>query len=308
MKKTLLALSIGLSTTLFAQQLENPGFENWETDGGQSEPVNWSSIKTATPSNLATLAPEVMTESSTAHTGSKSVKLENKSTFGVVAAGTVTNGRVNANFDKTKAFVATVPTDPKWNTSLVYRPDSLVGWYQYEPAGSDVGTVQALIHKGTAKIPDAGKTNYIGFAEFSTPSVKTTSWVRFSVPFVYSNSDTPEHILLILTSGNGTSAINKSVAYYDDLELIYNHPLSVESKEYFAGLSVYGSHNKISFDLSNFGSNESAGLMVFDMMGKEKINEEVNSSRVDYENITPGIYVCVVKSNNQVYRKKVVVQ
>ena len=309
MRKSIFILLIGACSTLSAQQLENPGFENWETNGGQNEPVDWSSIKTATPSSLAGLAPKVMSESSTAHTGSKSVKLENKSAgFGIIAAGTLTNGRVSANFDPAKSYVGTETSDPKWNSPLKYRPDSLVGWFQYEPAGSDVGTVQALIHKGSAKIPDAAKTNYIGFAQYSTPSAKTTSWVRFSIPFIYTSTDIPEYILLILTSGNGTSATNKSIAYFDDLELIYNNPISVIEKNQLSDVSIYGSKNQINFDLTNLKINESIKIQVFDMVGKERINEITSDKdRISFDNLTPGIYVCVVKANNQYFRKKVVV-
>tara|TARA_B110000285_G_scaffold228953_1_gene292837 strand:- start:2846 stop:3778 length:933 start_codon:yes stop_codon:yes gene_type:complete len=309
MRKSIFILLIGACSALSAQKLENPGFENWETDGGQNEPVDWSSIKTAMPSSLAGLAPKVMSESSTAHSGSKSVKLENKSAgFGIIAAGIMTNGRVIANFDPAKSSIGTETSDPKWNSPLKYRPDSLVGWFQYEPAGSDVGTIQALIHKGSAKIPDAAKTNYIGFAEYRTPSVKTTSWVRFSIPFIYTSTDIPEYILLILTSGNGTSAINKSVAYFDDLELIYNKPISVIEKNPLSDVSIYGSQNQINFDLTDLKPNESVKIQVFDMVGKERINEVTSDKyRVSFDNLTSGIYVCVVKINNQYYRKKVVV-
>jgi len=184
-----------------------------------------------------------------------------------------------------------------------------VGWFQYEPAGTDVGTVQAVIHTGEAKIPDATKKNYIAYAQFSTPNVKTTNWVRFSVPFKYENGDIPEYILLILTSGNGTSAVDKSVAYFDDIELVYNHPLNIEEENPLNAVSIYGSQNGVNFDFTNLTINEEINLQVFDLMGKEQVNESITSNEMtSFDNMTPGIYVCVVEMNGQVYRKKVIVR
>jgi hypothetical protein len=215
----------------YAQQIENPGFEAWEGTGATLEPVNWSSLKTSDNATLAGQAPVVLTQD-TGRDGGFSIKLENKSVFGIVANGILTNGRVHADLNPANGYVFTDATDARWNTPLTSRPDSIVGWYKYQPASSsgnmDKGKVEVLLHKtGDARMPETTTTapNTVAKARFDMVQ-PAANWVRFSVPFNYVSQDNPEYILIILTSGDSTSAINGSVAWFDDLQLIYNEPLA----------------------------------------------------------------------------------
>ena len=62
-----------------SQQLENSGFEQWENVGtGEEEPLSWSSTKTSDNSSLNGLAPQVISRSTDAHTGTYAAKLVNK--------------------------------------------------------------------------------------------------------------------------------------------------------------------------------------------------------------------------------------
>ncbi|MFU8842964.1 MAG: hypothetical protein ACNA7V_04055 [Bacteroidales bacterium] len=225
MKQMMLAalLSITCATFAFAQQPENPGFEFWENVGlNVPEPVDWSSIKTSDGgSTINTFAPYVWDQSTDAHTGNYSVKLYNNSALGIVASGMVTNGRVHAEISGT-GWAFTDPANSQWNTPLTLKPDSVAVWIKYTPAGSDVAQVKALLHTGSAKIPDAAQTNWIAMAEIDIPETLTT-WTRVSAPFNYFNSNTPQYILFVLSAA-GTSATMGSEAYFDDLELIYNEP------------------------------------------------------------------------------------
>jgi hypothetical protein len=153
--------------------------------------------------------------------------LENKSALGIVANGILTNGRVHADLNPANGYVFTDASDPRWNTPFTSKPDSIVGWFKYQPASSggitDKGKVEVLLHKtGNGQNP-VGNTaqNMIGHARFDM-TVSSSTWQRFSVPFNYSSQDNPDYILVVLTSGDSTSAINGSIAWFDDLELIYN--------------------------------------------------------------------------------------
>jgi hypothetical protein len=109
-----------------------------------------------------------------------------------------------------------------WRTPFTQKPDSVVIWAKYTPVGGDVAQVKALLHTGTAKIPDAAQSNWISLAEINIQN-STPTWTRFSAPFNYFNGTTPEYILFVVSSA-GTSAHVGSIAYFDDLELIYNNP------------------------------------------------------------------------------------
>ena len=229
MKKTIL---IGLITAAFSvsaysqQQPQNTGFENWETISGLStqEPVDWSSIKTSDGGGIINgLAPYVWDKSTDAHTGTYSVKLFNVTApiGGIIVSGIVTNGRIHAELSG-NGWAYTDTGNEQWRTALTQKPDSVVIWAKYTPVSGDVAQVKALLHTGSAKIPDAAQTNWISLAEINISNTVST-WTRFSAPFNYFNNTTPQYILFVVSSA-GTSAHVGSIAYFDDLELIYNEP------------------------------------------------------------------------------------
>jgi len=229
MKKYLLNLLLMFlcaPALLSQQQLVNPGFETWDGSGATSEPVNWSSLKTSDNSLLSGQAPVVISQD-TGRDGGFSIKLENKSVFGIVANGILTNGRVHADFNPENGYVFTDVNDARWNTPFISRPDSLVGWYKYQPSSAggqvDKGKVEVMLHKtGDGQLPEGSTAaNVVGKARFNMVQ-GSASWVRFSVPFNYANADSPEYILVVLTSGDSTSAVTGSIAWFDDLQLVYN--------------------------------------------------------------------------------------
>lgn len=230
MKKTLLFTACMFVTAIgFSQtQFENPSFETWEAVGNpEEEPTEYSSLKTADA--LAGLAPQVLWQTSTAHTGSYAARLE-VAAFNIGCFcnpnGIMTNGRVHAELTAANGYVFTDPADAQWNTPFTDRPDSLVGWIQYDPQNGDVGKVEVLLHDNTAegKLPVAAgpaPAHWVGKARYDITSA-SASWVRFSVPFVYFNNNSPDYILLVATPGDSTIAEAASELLIDDVELIYN--------------------------------------------------------------------------------------
>src|SRR5690554_8212638 len=90
MKKSILIIAAGLmaSISIAQQQIQNPGFEDWDDVGTSTqEPTNWSSLKTADA--LASLPPEVLSRV-TGRTGDWAVELEVKSVFLINAHGLMT--------------------------------------------------------------------------------------------------------------------------------------------------------------------------------------------------------------------------
>lgn len=307
MKKIYILLFAILPSISFAQNFDNPSFEDWEVENGKQEPVNWSSIQTGLPTSVTNLAPQVLTQSTDAHSGQFSVKLECVSTFGIVATGMVTNGRTFADFDPTKGYVNTDGSDSRWNTAITAQPDSIVGWYKFEPSGTDIMEIKALVHTGDAKIPDAASVNYLGEALLSIPNTVVSTWTRFSVPFVYTSSATPDHVLIVLSAGNGTQAVSGSIAYYDDINLIYN-PLGVNELNDKTA-SIFSYENLINVDLKGIQISEEITLHVYDALGREVKTQNMKPGMTNVISDLPsGFYVCSLHSGNQVVNRKVVVQ
>ncbi len=263
-----------------AQQPENPGFESWEDVGlNRPEPVDWSSIKTSDGGSWVNgLAPYVWDQSTDAHSGTYSVKLTNGSVVGIIAAGTVTNGRIHAELSGT-GWAYTDPADSRWNTPLTVKPDSVVVWAKHAPAGADVAQVKALLHTGSAKIPDDTQTNYVAEAEIFIPDA-TPNWTRFSAPFNYFNNTQPEYILFVLSSADDQVATEGTESWFDDIELVY--VVILDMKVYLEGPYVSGGEMSTDLNPGDLPLSQPYNVAPWNYNGTESVAAIPNSDVVDW--------------------------
>ena len=219
---TIFALLI-INVTL-SQQLENSGFEQWENVGtGEEEPLSWSSTKTSDNSSLNGLAPQVISRSTDAHTGTYAAKLVNKNVpfVNIVANGILTNGIIHTTTNPQDSYVYTDVNSSDHSQPFTSYPDSIVGWYKYAPQGNDVGNIQVLLHGSYGQLPVDASTSIIALAEFDFSA--NSNWTRFSTPFIYYPTiNNPAYILCNISAGDSTQAVANSELKIDDLELIYN--------------------------------------------------------------------------------------
>ena len=207
-----------------SQQLENSGFEQWENVGtGEEEPLSWSSTKTSDNSSLNGLAPQVISRSTDAHTGTYAAKLVNKNVpfVNIVANGILTNGIVHTTTNPQDSYVYTDVNSSDHSQPFTSFPDSIVCWYKYAPQGNDVGNIQVLLHGSYGQLPVDASTSIIALAEFDFSA--NSNWTRFSTPFIYYPTiNNPSYILCNISAGDSTQAVANSELKIDDLELIYN--------------------------------------------------------------------------------------
>lgn len=207
-----------------SQQLENSGFEQWENVGtGEEEPLSWSSTKTSDNSSLNGLAPQVISRSTDAHTGTYAAKLVNKNVpfVNIVANGILTNGIIHTTTNPQDSYVYTNVNSNDHSQPFTSFPDSIVGWYKYAPQGNDVGNIQVLLHGSYGQLPVDASTSIIALAEFDFSA--NSNWTRFSTPFIYYPTiNNPSYILCNISAGDSTQAVANSELKIDDLELIYN--------------------------------------------------------------------------------------
>lgn len=291
------------------QQPENPGFENWEDvgiGGDTLEPVDWSSLKTSDGGPaINSVIPVVWERSTDAHSGMYSVKLTNKPILVFVAPGTLTNGRVHAAVPPTDAYVYTVDTAAEWNTPFNDFPDSLVVWAKYLPQGTDKAHVIAVIHTDTAKILDSTLTDWVAFAHLEITS-QTETWTRFSIPFTYLNTDTPDYILFAIFAGDAQNSMEGSIMYLDDVELIYNDILTPDVPA--GNFKVYFSDNLLIIDSGSRLHDQTYQLEVFDLSGRALISQAFTpTGRDKIEFYThPGVYVCKIHSSGFEFSGKLI--
>ena len=292
-----------------ADTLENPGFEQWENPFGlpkdDPEPVNWSGIKTSDNSNVNLMAPVNWARCDTAHSGKYSLKLYNVASLGLVATGTMSNGRYHTEVSNTKSFVYTDTSNARWHTRFTGRPDSLTGWFMCKPVKGDHGNVLAILHTGYAQTPlvDHDSSTWIAKASFDLPGTEVTKWKRFAVAFNYYSDKTPEYILIILTSGNGAKALAGSVAYFDDLNVVFNSTaIPVHPKN---NLQVYAYQKQIHIRLNQVPSGVYR-VRVLNLLGRVEYSFKMQSSdeKTLYTDLPSGIYfVQAVQGNHNIVKK-----
>ncbi len=285
----------------YGQQLENPGFENWEDAGTViDEPVDWSSIKTSDGGpGINDYAPQVWDQSGDAHGGNYCIKLINIAAFNLVATGTMTNGRVHAEFNADSSYTYTDPTDPRWNTPFTYRPDSIVIWAKQFPVDADFSQIKIVIHTGEAKLPPLGtQVNWVGFGIVNLPAQTVDTWTRYSAPIEYfDTTTTPEHVLVVVNSGNGVDAIAGSYAFFDDVKLIYSGNQGILDHSHQTAFMHYN-NGQISIDLDNPSIYMNGLFQVVDISGRTLYSKKLTSSRITdlSEGLNTGVYVAVLQS------------
>lgn len=245
MKKIFTLLSVcSLSITLNAQQIQNGGFENWETVSGGSEPTNWNGFLTADGS-LSGFAANQSEESPDVRPGSagvKSVRIWSRNAgFGIVANGNLTTGRIQMGSTTASSpnnYNRSVVSEADFHQTLTQSPDSIVFWVKFNPASgnsTDLARFRATLHDNhDCRDPyDAGSLPHINASASLDYSNTNGQWVRKSIPFDYSTGTATSHdYILISASTNGIpggGSIDDEV-FIDDIQLIYN-PVAVDISE-----------------------------------------------------------------------------
>ena len=266
-----LILSAAFSASALGQTtITNGGFENWGNTVPASdiytEPTNWYSDQSG--GGFASFGPQTCFQSTTAHSGTYSVKVvtENSIIAGAVN-GVVTTGVVNApSTTKTDGYIGTInastPSDIR-RMSFTGRPDSLVGWYQYTPgATTERAKIRAILHIGNYFDPETPTTYHpnpidsqVASALFltDTPGTTIAVWTRFSVPFVYTtglyaSGMAPAYILINVTPSNdqGTT-VTGSTFLLDDLQAVYNPPATCDTVTSLAASAITATTATISW-------------------------------------------------------------
>lgn len=240
-------------------QIGNSDFEQFHTATAGSatsdEPNHWHSFMSCT-GKYASLV------SSTPHTfisdivrpgsqGSKSVLVKSGKVFGVVANGTLTNGRLqagsisatntdNCSFSDPTSTETDAHGDPFY-TTFNGRPDSLVVWVKFKQQTPvekfPYATINAVLTDGSYYQDPEDKTyeNVVARASCATIESNGNVWQRLSIPFVYEEdknhtAQVPETVggihVTISTNASAGKGTSEDSLLVDDLALVYNSAIS----------------------------------------------------------------------------------
>ena len=297
-------LTLTFLQTNAQQQFENGSFDEWEEVGlgaDKMEPVNWSSIKTSDDDLLNSVAPVIWEKSDDAHSGPYSVRVWNVSTLGLVATGSISNGRFHPDLNTDSANVHSDIGDERWHSAFSWRPDSVAGWFKANSADGDFATVKVALHTGELAIP-GDESNIVAMAYIELPPGITDTWTRFSAPFNYIKSINPEFQLTILTAGNGVDAIDGSEAWFDDLEFIYNN--SSVGEMLASRFSIYSSGKSIVINTSVAGM---FNAEVYDLTGRQIINKQIEGNKRILLNQNSGVYIVRITQKEGSFTQKVII-
>ncbi|MDD7164771.1 MAG: calycin-like domain-containing protein, partial [Sodaliphilus sp.] len=232
-------------------QMPNSDFETWST--ANNAPKNWhgfESVKVKNPLFNSAKSNTKLISSSLIRPGSKGVKsavVTCSKVVGVIANGTMTNGRLYAGSMKAEdpanhSETTLSSTDDKdangdpFATPMYAKPDSVKFWMRFTQAKAQASypyaAFNAVITDGTYYQDPENKTytNKVAVAAPNKADMTVGDWRLVSCPFDYAsyaaNGAEAKAILLTVSTnatpgkGSYSNGVADSV-YVDDLELVY---------------------------------------------------------------------------------------
>jgi hypothetical protein len=273
MKSLITSLLIYLFFSTASAQILNPSFEDWNT----FDPVNWSS--TDDDGSI-----DAITESSDAHDGSSSARMEvvDLAGFGI------------------PPYLFSIDDNGNYHT-VSQKHGSLKGWYKFSPVGNDLLYIVVGMLDSDSSAIGAGAV---------TITNAITNWTEFNIPIFYTpGSPNPVATLITIHISNGTGFANVgSFALIDQLS--FTDPSAVEQ---INGLpsdfslsqnypNPFNPSTKIEYSIPE---QSLVQLKVYDILGNEVVtlvNEEQSAGtyRVDFssENFSSGLYIAKLTTGN----------
>ncbi len=282
--------------------------KRWALELKLSNPLNWSTIKTSDDPTISGLAPITWERSTEAHSGQYSVRLHNTSTLGIPVSGTMSNGQYHPNLNTELAYVYTNTADPRWNTPYTSRPDSIAFWVKWFPDDDDTLQFQALLHVDEATLPPKPENlpNQVAYIRADIGET-IENWTRVALAFEYYDNRTPEYLLIIITSGNGTTPNVGSYAFYDDIEIISGQAIHENPLEQ---VSVYFENNTLHILNLSEDIMKQSTLEIIDLVGRPIWHSKIHSNEIAIEPTLnlDGIYLLKISSADNVISRKIYIK
>lgn len=300
--RLLFSLSFLTMASVAFAQVPNGTLESWSVYTSLASgvscdvPAGWD-VPDKIAADLGITDRNCTKETVNVHGGGAAARLETK-TINVLGTpldvpGTITTGVISFDFVTfTPAVVGGAPITAAY--------ESLGGYYQFAPSGTDTMNVAVLMFLGE---------DTIGAGQYRD-DVTSGSYQSFVCPITYFVPAVPDQMQITITSSGGfTSLVPGSVLYVDDLEVTGG--VGVDD------LSAYGIVRNVypnpAVDYININNpiNNSVILEVYNMSGQKvdvvSLNPELNS--VNLEAYTSGIYSFrLVDNGSVVYSNKFVVR
>jgi len=255
-----------------AQEIPNPGFENW--DGVTGDPIDW--LRNSPPSGQPTVF-----QSLNSHNGMWSAALRIQEVGGIPFLPTLSAGADGTGIPVTQRY------------------EALNGFYEFTPDSGDVFSVTVLMWEGGAQ------GTIIGGGSFSS-SINPGNWTQFSAPITYTQSGTPDWCTIIITVISIQNILTTAVV--DDLS--FGAPNSVEQisglpENFNLSQNYPNPFNPTTNIEYSIPEQSYVELKVYDVLGNEVatiINEEQSAGtyRADFDGreLSSGLYIAKLTAGN----------
>lgn len=273
-------ISASTEEVLWAQEIPNPGFENWS--GG--EPDGWNTIN---QTFLGTTFTPVTREQSNPHGGSYSAKLETI-THNIFIVGPVTMPGVLSLGEITLDILNQTGT-VEGGVPVSGAPVVLRGWFRYLPSANDSCIMGIGLSRWNGTSRDTLAYAYL------TIGGQNPDWQEFLLPIEYLLPEQPDTMNIMFFSSNllTGSPVTGSKLWVDDLWLEYG-TVSVNDVGLNAALRVYAANGGEQLEV-RCPDDEGGILQLISMNGtllEQKLLPPGNSPvMIDIYSLKPAMYI-----------------
>lgn len=297
MKKISTLLTAILFSGILAAQIPNAGFETWTTTGGYDVPTGWDQLNSMTSS----MSTYTCMKGTPGTVGSSYIKLVSKTVTGMgVMPGVAVSGVID---------MATIK--PKSGFASTVRPVSLTGSWQYMAYGSDQGHIAVLLSKWNTAM---NMRDTVAYTDYALPGM-AMSWATFTIPLTYRTGAVPDSAIIVL-SASGTTPVNSSYLYADNLAFTGTVPTGISSV--VNGGSSFSIFPNPATNVATINYTSKSGqnikVSINDISGKliQTIQPSVvsgkNQIQVDLNGLSKGVYVIRMDSEVGTETQKLLVE
>lgn len=346
MKKILMFLSMGIFSlsTILAQNINNPGFEQWSS----SKPVGWSTSISGTLNvsipilgNLPVpLSLNFGSQTTDAHSGNYALKLKangiDLSTYGMPAftlPGILqlgTNGDFEISLETIQQlsgidwehFSMEDLENINWEellslTNLISKgepftkvPTAMKLWAKYLPPVGETDTmtiVVAAYSEGQLSTILSGELP--GTYGYYTSSERMEEYTELTIPLAFD----PEHVscdslIIIALSSTLTNPNANTELYIDDISFEYDYSSITSIND--VNLNIYPNPTSNFVNIAPENQVDKYSVEWFDAMGKCVKSQEnlVGNVQVDLQDCAKGVYFAKIRQNGLQSVKKIVIE
>lgn len=288
MKTFTITFSLLIALTINASaQITNSGFEDWTTTGNYEEPDGWATMNPYSPGTFYSCTKS--TDHYPANVGSYSIRLENNTSLTQFTGG----------WGMAITDIMAYPFEPAF--PVTGHPTSLTGYYKFESLNSDSMWIKVILFNDGAIVMDE-QINEIG----------SSSWASFNLPFdIYVDADSATILVCaFLPTGQTDGPNGNSVLYVDNLnfDVLISDVAEHDNNRL---LTIFPNPASDIITLNIDTKNNSALTMDIYTITGELVRAETlkqNQQQVTISDLSNGIYLVSIKSNELTETKKLVIQ